>query len=167
DNVFPVALPHEVGFSDSWHACRDGCRRRHKGVDIMAAQGAPLVAVESGVIAKVQDVDEGLGGLTVWLRGDSGVAYYYAHNSANLVVEGQRVVRGQPIARVGRTGNARTTPPHVHFQVNVCGELSSAEPCTVNPFPYVRRWVQVPVDGGPEIGRAACRGRVWVQAVAG
>ena len=150
DNVFPVALPHEVSFGDSWHACRDGCQRRHKGTDIMAPEGAPLVAVESGVVAKVRDADEGLGGRTVWLRGDSGVAYYYAHNSANLVTEGQRVARGQPIARVGRTGNARTTPPHVHFQINLCGELSSAEPCTVNPFPYVRRWVQVPVDGGPD-----------------
>src|SRR5690606_33590135 len=88
DNVFPVPLPHDVSFADSWGACRDGCSRRHKGNDLMAAEGAPAVAVESGVIAKVDDTGDGLGGLTVWLRGDSGVAYYYAHNAENLVDEG-------------------------------------------------------------------------------
>ena len=69
------------------------------------------MAVEPGVIAKVDDTDDGLGGLTVWLRGTSGVTYYYAHNAENLVVEGQEVAQGQMIARVGRTGNAATTPP--------------------------------------------------------
>lgn len=160
DNVFPVPLPHDVTFADSWHACRDGCDRRHKGNDIMAAEGAPLVAVESGIIAKVDDTDDGLGGLTVWLRGDSGVAYYYAHNSENLVTKGQRVARGQMIARVGHTGNARTTPPHVHFQVNRCGQLSSDEPCTVDPHRYLQRWTQAHVDGGAD-------GVGWYQASTG
>jgi predicted chitinase len=150
DNVFPVPLPHEVSFADTWHACRDGCARRHKGTDIMADEGVPAVAVEPGVIAKVDDAGEGLGGLTVWLRGDSGVAYYYAHNAENLVVVGERVERGQVIARVGNTGNARTTPPHIHFQINLCGELSSAEPCTVNPYPYLQTWSQHLVDGGSD-----------------
>jgi predicted chitinase len=150
DNVFPVPLPYEVSFSDSWHACRDGCARQHKGNDLMADEGAPAVAVEAGVIAKVDDTDDGNGGLTVWLRGDSGVAYYYAHNAENLVSEGQRVGRGQMIARVGRTGNARTTPPHIHFQINLCGETSSDEPCTVNPYPYLRSWAQGAVDGGAD-----------------
>jgi hypothetical protein len=160
DNVFPVPLPHEVSFSDSWGACRDGCDRRHKGNDLMADEGVPAVAVEAGTIAKVDDTDDGLGGLTVWLRGDSGVAYYYAHNSQNLVVEGQRVARGQMIARVGHTGNARTTPPHIHFEINVCGRLSSAEPCTVNPHPYLSRWAQGLVDGGAD-------GVGWYQASTG
>jgi Peptidase family M23/Chitinase class I len=150
DNVFPVPLPHEVAFSDSWHACRDDCSRQHKGNDLMAAEGTPAVAVEAGVIAKVDNTDDGLGGLTVWLVGDSGVAYYYAHNSQNLVVEGQRVGRGQMIAQVGHTGNARTTPPHIHFQINLCGELSSDEPCTVDPYPYLQSWAQGLVDGGAD-----------------
>jgi hypothetical protein len=160
DNTFPVPLPHEVSFSDSWHACRDGCRRHHKGNDLMADEGTPAVAVEAGVIAKVDNTDDGLGGLTVWLLGDSGVAYYYAHNAENLVVAGQRVGRGQMIARVGRTGNARTTPPHIHFQINLCGELSSAEPCTVDPYPYLQRWAQGLVDGGAD-------GVGWYQASTG
>ena len=160
DNVFPVPLPHEVSFADSWHACRDGCSRKHKGNDLMAEEGVPAVAVEAGTIAKVDDTDDGLGGLTVWLLGDSGVAYYYAHNSQNLVAEGQRVARGQMIARVGRTGNARTTPPHIHFQINVCGRLSSAEPCAVDPHPYLSRWAQAQVDGGID-------GVGWYQASTG
>jgi hypothetical protein len=73
------------------------------------------------------------------------------------VAEGQRVARGQMIARVGHTGNARTTPPHVHFQINVCGELSSTEPCAVDPHPYLSRWAQSQVDGGAD-------GVGWYQA---
>ncbi|HET6949881.1 MAG TPA: M23 family metallopeptidase, partial [Acidimicrobiales bacterium] len=135
DNVFPIPVPYEVSFSDDWHNCRgDGCSRQHKGNDILADAGSPAVAVESGTIIKVDNTDDGLGGLTLWLRGESGVAYYYAHNSENLVAEGQPVTRGQPIARVGATGNAAGGPSHIHFQINVCGETSSDEPCTVNPY---------------------------------
>ncbi len=160
DNVFPVPLPYEVTFSDSWKACRDGCSRQHKGNDLMADEGTPAVAVEAGVIAKVDNTDDGNGGLTLWLLGDSGVAYYYAHNAENLVAEGQRVTRSQMIARVGHTGNARTTPPHIHFQVNLCGELSSAEPCTVDPYRYLQGWAQGQVDGGAD-------GVGWYQASTG
>jgi len=149
-NTFPVPAPYEVSFSDSWHACRDGCSRQHKGNDLMTAEGTPIVAVESGVVAKVDGTDDGNGGLSVWLLGDSGVAYYYAHNSANLVVLGQRVARGQQIARVGHTGNARTTPPHIHFQINRCGELSSDEPCTIDPNQPLHSWPQEQIDGGAD-----------------
>jgi predicted chitinase len=149
-NTFPIPAPVEVSFTDSWHACRDGCSRQHKGNDLLADEGSPVVAVESGTIVKVNNVDEGLGGLTVWLRGDSGVSYYYAHNSENLVAVGDVVNRGQVIARVGRTGNARNTEAHVHFQINLCGTLSSDEPCTVDPYPYLQRWAQGLVGGGAD-----------------
>jgi predicted chitinase len=160
DNVFPVPLPYEVAFDDTWHACRDGCSRRHKGNDLMVGEGSPAVAVESGVIARVDNTDDGNGGLSLWLRGDSGVAYYYAHNSQNLVTVGQRVGRGQLIARVGHTGNARTTPSHIHFQMNLCGSLSSSEPCTVDPHPFLLRWAQTQIGGGPD-------GVGWFEAATG
>ena len=150
DNVFPIPVPYAVTYTDDWHACRDGCSRQHKGNDLMADEGVPVVAVESGVIIRANDTDQGLGGITLWLKGDSGVAYYYAHNVQNLVAEGQRVARGQMIARVGRTGNARATAPHVHFQINLCGETSSAEPCTVDPYPYLQTWAQAQVGGGAD-----------------
>jgi len=149
-NSFPIPAPYEASFSDDWHACRDGCRRQHKGNDIFAAEGTPIVAVEPGVIAKVDGTDDSNGGLSIWLVGDSGVAYWYAHNSANYVTAGQRVGRGQLIGRVGHTGNARTTPSHIHFQVNRCGELSSSEPCTVDPFGFLSRWSPGQVGGGAD-----------------
>ena len=149
-NSFPVAAPYEASFSDDWHACRDGCRRKHKGNDIFAPEGSPIVAVEPGVIAKVDGTDDSNGGLSIWLVGDSGVAYWYAHNSANYVTAGQRVGRGQLIGRVGHTGNARTTPSHIHFQINRCGELSSSEPCTVDPFGFISRWAPGQVGGGAD-----------------
>jgi hypothetical protein len=147
-NVFPIPSPYPVTFSDSWHACRDGCARQHKGNDLMADEGTPLVAVESGTIVRASDTDRGLGGITLWLLGESGIAYYYAHNVENLVSEGQTVARGQTIARVGSTGNASSTAPHVHFQMNLCGDTSSAEPCTVDPHPHLLRWAQRSIDGG-------------------
>jgi predicted chitinase/murein DD-endopeptidase MepM/ murein hydrolase activator NlpD len=149
-NAFPVPAPYEASFSNDWHACRDGCRRQHKGNDIFADEGTPIVAVEPGVIARVDGTDDSNGGLSIWLVGDSGVAYWYAHNSANYVTEDQRVGRGQMIGRVGHTGNARTTPPHIHFQVNRCGALSSSEPCTVNPFGVLTRWAPAQVGGGAD-----------------
>jgi predicted chitinase len=149
-NSFPVPAPYEASFSDDWHACRDGCRRHHKGNDIFANEGTPIVAVEAGVIAKVDGTDDSNGGLSIWLAGDSGVAYWYAHNSVNYVTAGQRVGRGQLIGRVGHTGNARTTPSHVHFQVNRCGELSSSEPCTVDPFGFISRWLPGQMGGGAD-----------------
>ena len=71
-NSFPVPAPYEASFSDDWHACRDGCRRQHKGNDIFAPEGTPIVAVEPGVIAKVDGTDDSNGGLSIWLLGDSG-----------------------------------------------------------------------------------------------
>ena len=159
DNVFPIPVPDEVTFSDGWHACRDGCYRPHKGNDLMADEGVPLVAVEPGVIVRANATDDGLGGVTLWLLGDSGVAYYYAHNSQNLAAEGQRVARGQVIATVGRTGNAATPPPHLHFQINLCGDTSSNEPCTVDPVPLCS-WSQAQVGGGTDgVGLVRARAR--------
>ena len=72
--VCPVQGPHH--FRDSWGAPRSG-GRTHKGVDMMADRGTPLVAIESGTVGRLRD--GGLGGITVWLIGDSGTEYYYAH----------------------------------------------------------------------------------------
>jgi putative chitinase len=149
-NTFPIPAPYQVRFSDDWHACRDGCTRQHKGNDLFAAEGTPAIAVESGVIASLSNSDTGNGGLSIWLRGDSGNAYFYAHNSANLVTEGQRVGRGQFIALVGHTGNATADAPHIHFQVNRCGRLDSSEPCTENPYEMLRSWPQELIDGGAD-----------------
>ncbi|MFN0092845.1 MAG: M23 family metallopeptidase [Acidimicrobiales bacterium] len=122
----PVDAP--VSFTDDWGAPRSG-GRSHEGTDLFAAHGAPIVAVESGVVDKVTDDNVGNGGVSLWVRGDSGDRYYFAHNSRNLVRLDQRVAAGERIAEVGNTGNAAATPPHLHFQLHPGG----GEP--VNPYP--------------------------------
>lgn len=122
----PVAPDHS--FTDTWGAPRSG-GRRHQGTDVFAPEGSPAYAVVDGVIDK--EGNGGLGGVTLWLRADSGDRFYYAHNSENLARVGQRVRAGEVIARVGRTGNAETTPPHVHFELHPGGGAA------VNPYPWL------------------------------
>jgi murein DD-endopeptidase MepM/ murein hydrolase activator NlpD len=123
-----------VRIGQGWGAPRDGGRRRHQGIDLLALAGTPLVAVADGRITRVSNVERGLGGITLWLRDHQGTSYYYAHNQRNLARIGQRVRAGQVIAQVGATGNARGGPPHLHFQIHP----GSGPP--VNPDATVRRW---------------------------
>ena len=121
--VCPVAGPR--AFGDTWGAARSG-GRSHEGVDMMSPGGTPLVAVESG---SVQFKTTRLGGNSVWLNGNSGTRYFYAHLS---VWEGssRSVSQGEVIGYVGATGN--TTANHLHFEVHPGGGRA------VNPYPYVR-----------------------------
>jgi peptidoglycan LD-endopeptidase LytH len=123
----PVGPAHS--FIDSWGAPRSG-GRSHKGTDVMAPYGAPAYAVTDGVITRTGN--GGLGGITLYLRGDSGDVYFYAHNAQNLVSQGQRVTAGQVIARVGNTGNAAGGAPHIHFELHPGGRGA------VNPYPFLR-----------------------------
>jgi murein DD-endopeptidase MepM/ murein hydrolase activator NlpD len=130
--VCPVRGRMRIG--QGWGAPRDGGRRRHQGIDLLAPAGTPLVAVADGRITRVSNVERGLGGITLWLRDHQGTSYYYAHNQRNLARIGQRVRAGQVIAQVGATGNARGGPPHLHFQIHPGGGRP------VNPDATVRRW---------------------------
>ncbi|MFQ5948906.1 MAG: M23 family metallopeptidase, partial [Acidimicrobiia bacterium] len=87
--------------------------RRHKGVDLTAVHGTPLVAIESGVIIRTSSHYQG--GLGVYLRGNTGDVYYYAHMNgfASGIRGGVRVGKGQVLGGVGSTGNAKT--PHLHL----------------------------------------------------
>jgi murein DD-endopeptidase MepM/ murein hydrolase activator NlpD len=130
--VCPVKGPVRIG--QGWGAPRDGGRRRHHGIDLLAPAGTPLVAVASGHISRLSNIDRGRGGISLWLRDGRGTAYYYAHNQHNLVRLGQRVRAGQLLARVGATGNAKGGPPHLHFQIHPSGGRP------VSPDSVVRRW---------------------------
>jgi peptidoglycan LD-endopeptidase LytH len=130
--VCPVKGPVRIG--QGWGAPRDGGRRRHQGIDLLAPTGTPLVAVASGHITRLSNTDRGRGGISLWLRDRRGTAYYYAHNHHNLVRLGQQVRAGQVIARVGATGNARGGPPQLHFQIHPSG----GRPVSADAL--VRRW---------------------------
>jgi peptidoglycan LD-endopeptidase LytH len=125
--VCPVGSAHS--FTDTWLAPRSG-GRQHQGTDVFAPYGAPAYAVVDGVIERWGN--GGLGGITLWLRGDDGARYYYAHNAANFAPAGSRVRAGDVIAYVGTTGNAATTPPHIHFEAHPPGAGRA-----MNPYPWL------------------------------
>jgi murein DD-endopeptidase MepM/ murein hydrolase activator NlpD len=134
--VFPVAGTRSV-IKDKWGASRAGGIRRHKGIDIHARKGTPVVAVCDGVITERGHT--GIGGKTLWLKSPKNTwSAYYAHLDKQYVKEGQRVRKGQVIGTVGNTGNARTTPSHLHFGVKKGGSW-------VNPLPYVKGATKVAV----------------------
>lgn len=131
--VFPVAQPYQFG--DTFGAPRmTGTQYEHwhEGTDIFAPMGTELLAAERGVVTRVRTGGT-LGGNTVWLQGESGTAYYYAHLFAFApgVREGLLVEAGTVLGYVGDTGNARGTPPHLHFEVHPNGGDA------INPAPIL------------------------------
>lgn len=131
--VFPVGEPYS--FIDSWGYPRmmgTEYQHGHQGVDIMAPFDTPLYAVERGIITRVgTDV---LGGTKLWLKGQSGTYYYYAHlkSYAEGMAEGTLVNAGDVVGYNGDSGNAQGGAPHLHFQVHPNG----GEP--VNPYGLLR-----------------------------
>jgi len=95
---------------------RDGGRREHHGVDIFARRHTPVVAPSDAEVSRVREGT--VGGRTVWLRDEErGFSMYFAHLQEQKVRARDRVIKGQVIGTVGNTGNARTTPPHLHFAI--------------------------------------------------
>ena len=128
--AFPVEGKDASAVGSFFGDERDGGRRAHHGVDIFAPKGTPVLAPADGVV-----VDAGtnpLGGKVVWLFAPSRqLAFYHAHLDEQLVQAGDRVQAGDPLGRVGNTGNARTTPSHLHFGVFDGGP--------VDPLPFLKR----------------------------
>ena len=113
----PVHGVKRAALRSSWGEPRSG-HRKHQGIDIFARRGTPVVAATEGMVVRIGTTDR-LGGNTVWVAGKPSTLYYYAHLDGfrpGLRV-GEHVVAGDVLGRVGNTGNARTTPPHLHFGV--------------------------------------------------
>ena len=108
----PLAWPVR-GVIISGFGTRD--REHHDGLDLACPEGTPVFAAAEGDVLFAGE-QRGYGNL-VLIRHAQGLITVYAHNSDNLVEQGDHVLRGEPIARVGRTGNA--TGPHLHFEVRV------------------------------------------------
>jgi peptidoglycan LD-endopeptidase LytH len=125
----PVDGAHS--FVDTWGAPRSG-GRTHTGQDLMAPHGTPLVAIEAGVV--YQSNWHWAGGNQVYILGESGGLWFYAHlASPAIVAPGSRVEAGQRIGAVGSSGNASI--PNLHFGWYPGGSLFGA---LANPYSILR-----------------------------
>ena len=113
--LFPVIEGENSDIGSYWGDIRDGGKRDHKGIDIFANKGTPVVAATDGRIRFTGE--KGLGGKQVWLRDRKrSQSLYYAH--LDSIKPGLNSVKaGDTLGFVGNTGNARTTPPHLHFGI--------------------------------------------------
>ena len=102
-----------------------GTRKLHKGLDIAASSGNPVIAAASGTVVKSY-FSSSYGNYVVISHG-GGLMTAYAHMTCRLVSAGQTVAAGQQVGTVGSTGNS--TGPHLHFEVYVGGS-------TTNPMNY-------------------------------
>ena len=100
----------------------------HYGIDMFAPTGTPIWAVKSG---ELRYGLESAGGLVAYLFADDGNVYYYAHMSEPIGAD-RRVEQGDPIGRVGQTGNA--TAPHLHFEIRIGGVNGQR----INPYATLR-----------------------------
>ncbi|MET0290102.1 MAG: M23 family metallopeptidase [Pseudoxanthomonas sp.] len=118
----PLSLPVPVQgvrarqVADTFGAPR-GADRSHAGVDIFAKRGTPVVSATAGVVASIRD--GGLGGRQVWIVGPAGERHYYAHlqDWRPGLEQGHIVTVGTVLGYVGDSGNAKGTPPHLHYGI--------------------------------------------------
>ena len=104
----------------------NGEKSLHRGIDIAAAQGTPILAVQDGRVVSAGNA--GSYGLCVVIEDEKGYQSRYAHCSSLNVNVGQEVTRGDVIASVGSTGDS--TGPHLHLEVMLDGEY-------LNPYFFV------------------------------
>lgn len=133
--AFPVPAGARPRVGSVWGDDRDRGVRRHEGIDIFAPLRTAAVAAANGQVTRV--TENKLGGKVVFMR-PAGRDYvlYYAHLDTQLAYDGQQVKAGDTLGLIGNTGNARTTPPHLHFGIYTNGGA-------INPLPFVeaaRQW---------------------------
>ena len=138
--AIPVVGVKAKDLIDTFSQARAGGGRVHDAIDIMAPSGRTVVAAAPGTVEKLFN-SQGGGGITAYVRSNDGRwIYYYAHleGYAPGLAESQRVARGQPIGRVGFTGNANPAGPHLHFAIH---RMNPGEKWyqgrAVNPFPLL------------------------------
>lgn len=169
---FPVQAP--TSYSDTFGACRDGCRRHHQGQDLFCnAKGAPIVAAHEGVVTFTGSY--AIGGLSIGLRHPSGWYTNYIHLNNDTpgtdngrgvpwppwVHEGLWVPAGAHIGYCGDSGNAEGTPPHLHFELRRPRTAPGVGGDPVNPYGMLRNAVAHPPGraSGGTAGRVVCRRR--------
>ena len=129
ENSLPSPLP-EQHLTDTWGAARSQ-GRSHEGIDIFAARGTPIRATTQGIVSKVGE--NTLGGRVVVVVGPGGAGHYYAHLEDYADISPNDWVNaGDIIGYVGDSGNAKGTPPHVHYGIYISGSA-------VNPYPLLQK----------------------------
>jgi len=134
--VMPAAGVRPDKLVDTFSDCRDGCARKHQGIDIIIPVGTPLIAVTDATVydaaaGGVPCPKTGLPGKGVTLKDAQGNHYYYGHMDQVRVSRGQKVAAGAIIGTSGATGNACVSAPHLHFSIN------ENTPRVVNPYPVL------------------------------
>jgi murein DD-endopeptidase MepM/ murein hydrolase activator NlpD len=133
-HFFPVRGPHGTrGPVGEFGAGRNG-GRTHKGFDITASCGTPLAAARTGTIVK-RAFDPRLDGNFVVIRGLGEVRkYQYSHMARpSRFHQGQTVHVGDIVGHIGRSGNAASTPCHLHFEIHRRGR-------PIDPEGDLRAW---------------------------
>ena len=129
ENSLPNPLPKQH-LADTWGAARSQ-GRSHEGIDIFAERGTPIQATTQGIVNKVGEDD--LGGHVVMIIGPGGAGHYYAHLEDYADISANDWVNaGDIIGYVGDSGNAKGTPPHVHYGIYINGSA-------VNPYPLLQK----------------------------
>ena len=129
ENSLPSPLP-EQSLTDTWGAARSQ-GRSHEGIDIFAARGTPIQSTTQGIVRKVGE--NTLGGRVVVVVGPGGAGHYYAHLEDYAdIAPNDWVNKGDVIGYVGDSGNAKGTPPHVHYGIYINGSA-------VNPYPLLQK----------------------------
>jgi peptidoglycan LD-endopeptidase LytH len=148
----PVVGVTRTRLDDSWGDPRDGGERKHKGIDIFAPRGTAVVAVADGIISYIGDQPKG--GHCLWLTTESGTSFYYAHFDrwAPGIYEGMEVESGDLLGFVGNTGNAITTPPHLHFGISQNDEMINPYPVLTKAVPVKQAHVRQPLGTGYGVG---------------
>jgi len=130
--ILPVESVGMENIEDTFNAERSG-GRHHLGVDIFAPRFTPVVSVCNGHILRTgRDI---LGGNIVKILGVDKRVYYYEHLSGYTEFKlGDRVKKGQVIGFVGNTGNAVSTPPHLHFEIMAISWYFPFVTKNINPY---------------------------------
>lgn len=130
----PVAGVRVTQVADTWGAPR-GAGRLHEGQDIFAPRGTAIYSATPGYVYRINTTP--VGGLVVWIAGAGGRRYYYAHlHTWGDIYEGQWVDTNTVIGYVGNTGNAITTPPHLHFGI-YSGSSRTCDRMVYDPLPLL------------------------------
>ena len=118
--LFPVFGQNKNSIQSFFGDPRDGGRRDHHGVDIFAARNTDIIASADGYVTRTGNGK--IGGRYVWTYYPSlGINCYYAHLETIEIKGRQKVKAGTKIGTVGNSGNAKYTPPHLHFGVYQSG----------------------------------------------